>query len=264
MPFTLSHTAAVLPFAHLLRRWRLLSAAVIGSMVPDAGVFIPVLPRDETHSKVALFVFCVPVGLLCYWIFQRRIKPVTYELLPDRLYLSWRKDAPPASLRDLRQWGFAALGVLLGAFTHLVWDAFTHEGARGVNMLTAIDGALEGLGLAVAGHPFKWYRVLQHVSSVAGLAFVMWFVWRDLRNAPPPAERPARRLDAQQRHRWFALYVVVALGSAAVVFAFLQLRIRAALVYVIGNAAIASLWGLLISLLLVSALLRRRLARSSA
>ena len=51
MPFTISHAAAVLPFARPLARWRLLSAAVIGSMVPDFGWFLPWRPaRFETHS----------------------------------------------------------------------------------------------------------------------------------------------------------------------------------------------------------------------
>ncbi len=44
MPFTISHAAAVLPFARLLARWRLLSATIIGSMVPDFGLLLPWRP----------------------------------------------------------------------------------------------------------------------------------------------------------------------------------------------------------------------------
>ena len=51
MPFTISHAAVVLPFARLLVRWRLLSAFVIGAMVPDFGLFFPWrMHRFETHS----------------------------------------------------------------------------------------------------------------------------------------------------------------------------------------------------------------------
>ena len=64
MPFTISHAAVVLPFSRLLARWRLLSAVVIGAMVPDFGLFLPWhMPRFETHSAVGLFTFCVPVGM---------------------------------------------------------------------------------------------------------------------------------------------------------------------------------------------------------
>ena len=41
MPYTMSHAAVVLPFSRLLARWQLLSAAVIGAMVPDFGLFFP-------------------------------------------------------------------------------------------------------------------------------------------------------------------------------------------------------------------------------
>ena len=55
MPFTISHAAAVLPFSRLLARWRLLSAAVIGAMVPDFGLFFPWhMRRFETHSAIGV------------------------------------------------------------------------------------------------------------------------------------------------------------------------------------------------------------------
>jgi hypothetical protein len=57
MPFTISHAAAVLPFARRLAHWHILSATVIGSMVPDFSVFFSPerLPRIETHSTLALY-----------------------------------------------------------------------------------------------------------------------------------------------------------------------------------------------------------------
>jgi hypothetical protein len=262
MPFTISHTAAVLPFAHFLRRWRLLSAAVIGAMVPDAGVFLLHLTsRDMTHSKVGLFTFCLPVGLIWYWIFQLHIKPATYELMPDRLYLAWSKDAQSPSLLSLRQWAFAALGVLLGAFTHLVWDAFTHEGERGVRMLTVFDG----LGLSVAGHTLTWFRLLQHVSSVVGLVAVIGFVWRDVHRAQYQPVPLARRLNAQARHRWFGVYAVTAVAVSIGGFLILtQGRpLQASTMWMLSSAAIGSLWGLAASLILISGVIRWRLARQS-
>lgn len=264
MPFTISHTAAVLPFAHFLRRWRLLSAAIIGSMMPDMDVLLPgELQRYETHSLPALFTFCLPFGLLWYWLFQLHIKPATYELMPDQLHEYWRGDAQPARLTQLRQWLYAAIGVLLGAVTHLVWDSFTHENARGVRML----GVFDGLGFTVAGYSLSWYRILQHVSSVVGLVFVLWFIWRDVHRAKAPAVLPARCFTARERRRWFAGYACVALAPVIGSVALLLYRTypRFVATNVLTDAAVASLWGLVASLLGVSALVRvrvRRLARS--
>ena len=128
MPFTISHAAVMLPFTRLLARWRLLSAAVIGAMVPDFGLFFPWrMHRFETHSALALLTFCLPVGLTTYWAFQYLIKAPMLEVLPEGAYARWRPFSSPADFASIRQWALAGCGVLAGAVTHLVWDAFTHE-----------------------------------------------------------------------------------------------------------------------------------------
>src|ERR1700684_3749364 len=104
MPFTISHAALVLPLSLLLARWRLLSAVVIGAMVPDFGLFFPWhIHRFETHSFVALFTFCLPVGLASYWIFQYLIKTPMLEVLPEGAYARWHPYASPAAFVRVRQ-----------------------------------------------------------------------------------------------------------------------------------------------------------------
>ncbi len=110
MPFTISHTAVVLPFSRWLARWQLLSAATIGAMVPDFRVFFPGhAARVETHSLTALLTFCLPVGLITYWVFQLVIKSPILEVLPDGPYARWRPFAAEADIRSLRQWLLASM-----------------------------------------------------------------------------------------------------------------------------------------------------------
>src|SRR5271169_6871218 len=105
MPFTISHAAVVLPFSRLLARRRLLSAVVIGAMVPDFGLFFPWhMRRFETHSAEALVTFCLPVGLAAYWVFQYVVKTPLLELLPEGAYARWRPWSAPARMSDLLQW----------------------------------------------------------------------------------------------------------------------------------------------------------------
>jgi hypothetical protein len=259
MPFTVSHTAAVLPFARFLRRWKLLSAAVIGSMAPDFGLFLAEdLPRYETHSLLALFDFCLPTGLLVYWLFELHIKPATWQVMPDRLFERWREDAAPAPIGSVRQWLYASVGVLLGALTHLIWDGFTHENARGVQLFPMFDGAL----ITLAGHEFAWFRFLQHGSSVVGLLFVLWYLAREVR-APASASPPARSLDRGQRRAWFAAYVAVAAFATTILGFVLYRHSAPGFGLLLRSAAVSSLWGGSLSLIVVSVLLRIRL-RSSA
>src|ERR1700675_2391900 len=211
MPFTISHAAAVLPFTRLLARWRLLSAVVIGAMVPDFGLFFPWhMRRFETHSAVALLTFCLPVGMATYWIFQYLIKTPVIEVLPEGAYARWRPFSSPADFSSVRQWILAACGVLAGAVTHLVWDAFTHENARGIRMIPWLEEPVVEIG----SHHVAGVRLLQDASSLVGLAIVLVLVCYGLRRGREQPV-PGRPLRPPERWGWVLTYGVAALALSA-------------------------------------------------
>jgi hypothetical protein len=264
MPFTISHAAVVLPFSRLLARRRLLSAVVIGSMVPDFGLFFPWrVYRFETHSAMGLLSFCLPVGLFTYWVFQYLIKTPLMEALPDGPAARWRPFSSPAAISSGLQWLLAALGLLAGAVTHLVWDAFTHEGARGVLMIPWLEDPVVEIG----NHHMAGVRLLQNGSSLVGLVIVLGFVWYGLRrggaNPPLVASQPplARALRPVERRAWVLAYVLaaVALSFAWLLWAHAGEPVpRAGLVSATG-VAVAALRGVAVALLGVSLALDWRL-----
>jgi hypothetical protein len=261
MPFTLAHPAAVLPFARPLVRWRLLSAAVIGSMAPDFGWFSPWRPaRFETHSADALLTFCLPVGLATYWIFQRIIRTPIIELLPPGAYARWRESAAPADYASLKQWVFAALGVLAGAVTHLVWDAFTHEGARGLRLMPALeDRVFDFGGLHMSGP-----HLLQDANSLAGLIVVFAVLAYGLRPARAIQTPVSRRLQTHERRLWIAGFAVLA-AALSLAFYFLRrhtLPGTTGLVVPVNATAIAMLRGLAAAVIAASLCLNARLRSS--
>src|ERR1700675_1990831 len=211
MPFTISHAAAVLPFTRLLARWRLLSAVVIGAMVPDFGLFFPWhMRRFETHSAVALLTFCLPVGMATYWIFQYLIKTPVIEVLPEGAYARWRPFSSPADFSSVRQWILAACGVLAGAVTHLVWDAFTHENARGVRMIPWLEDPVVDIG----SHHLIGVRLMEDGVSWIGLTLVLGLVGYGLRRAREQAV-PARVLQPAERRVWVLTFVFTAVALSA-------------------------------------------------
>ena len=255
MPYTISHTAAVLPFSRWLKPRRLLSAAVIGSMVPDFGYLLPHRPlHAETHSLHGLVTLCLPVGIAVYWLFQLLIKPAGVEALPDGTYARARPVAASARIGAARDLLRAAVGVFAGAVTHLVWDGFTHEGARGVQMFPSLADTYGD----IAGHRLVMYAILQQLSSLAGLAVVFYVAWRAL-SVPAPTPRPVRRLASAEREAWGIAYPACALLASAVLLAFTGLGIG--LHAWLDSTAIAVLRGLAIAAVVVSAALRIRLAR---
>ena len=208
MPFTISHVAVALPFARKLSQWRMLSASVIGTMLPDFSYLLPWhLVRSETHSAAALLTFCLPVGLASYWIFQRIIRTPLLELLPDETYIRWQMRP---DLGRLRQWAFALCGLLGGAVTHLIWDGFTHEGARGVRMFPALDDPM----LDVGGHQLLGFKLMQQASSLLGFVVVLWFLWRTLRPAITLHRTGAmqRLLGERERRAWIGVYALTTIG----------------------------------------------------
>ncbi len=263
MPFTISHVAAVLPFARPLSRRRVLSAAIIGSMVPDFGLFLPWRPaRFETHGLLALLTFCLPVGLLTFWLFQRVIRAPMTELLPDQAYERSRASAGSAEISSVVDWLFAAGAILAGALSHLFWDAFTHEGATGVRMFPAIDDPV----VEIAGHHLVGARLLQDLSSVVGLAVTLAVAAYALRPRRPYRDAgieapPARPLSAAERRLWIAFAALAALASGLALYRWRSLSggVVHSLGGQLGFVAVAGLRGMGLSLVLCSVCLRLRL-----
>jgi hypothetical protein len=256
MPFTISHVAAVLPFRRFLARYHLLSAAIIGSMVPDFGWLTPWRPaRFETHSAPSLLTFSLPVGLATFWIFQRWMKGPLLELLPEAAHARSQRLVAPPDMRAPLQWVLAALGVLVGATTHLVWDAFTHEGARGLRLIPALDDPM----VAIGAHHLVGARLLQDLSSVVGLLVVLGICAYELR---PDRWRPsgmARRLGRRERALWIGCYVLLTVIVSVGLFFARHPDGARGLSAPLGGAAIATLRGMAITLLVTSLALGWRL-----
>ena len=256
MPFTISHTAVVLPFSRLLARWQLLSAAVIGAMVPDFRIFFPGLPRVESHSAVALLTFCLPVGLSTYWMFQLLIKTPVVEVLPDGPYARWRPFALEANVRSVRQWLLAAGGILAGALTHLIWDAFTHNDGRGVRMFPVLDDSIIDIG---SRHLAAIY-VMQDLGSLIGLAAVLAMVGYSLRRGHQAAVQN-RLMQSRERLVWTLIYVLAGVIFSATFYAWTRLG-QPPMHSIVARAsviAVASLRGLTAALVSVSLTLDFRL-----
>lgn len=201
MPLTFAHPAAVLP----LTRLRLpLSALVVGSVAPDLVYFVRLAPRGHFgHTLPGLFLFCIPAGLALLWVFDRLLKRPLAELAPASAQR--RLNDPLRRSPFDRPLAFVAVAVLLGATTHVLWDAFTHAGGWGVALVPALRRTVS-LGSLGA---FPAYKLAQHGSTVFGLsalttAAAMW--WRQ---ASQSDVHP--RLSARERVLRLGLLVSVAL-----------------------------------------------------
>ncbi|MEU1491078.1 DUF4184 family protein [Streptomyces sp. NPDC005776] len=208
MPFTLSHAAAVLLGIRRNGTGRgplLASALVAGSFAPDmtyyADTAIPGAMEfgQVTHAWWGVFTVDVLItaATVALWLLLR--EPLV-ALLPTswqgrvHAWVRGARRAPERGTRALRDGAWFVVSAVIGAGTHVVWDAFTHHDRWGVRLLPV-------LGRDTAGYPV--FQLVQYGSSAVALTVLVWFTASGLRRAgarPAPASVPA--LD--RRARWWA------------------------------------------------------------
>ncbi|GHD26477.1 hypothetical protein GCM10010313_65340 [Streptomyces violarus] len=208
MPFTLSHAAAVLPAVRAdgTGRGPLVPAVLVaGSFAPDMTYYAAsVLSEamefgDVTHAFPGVFTVDVLIAwaLVGLWLLMR--EPLV-ALLPrarqGRVAALVRCGAPRARVTSslVGRWYVSAV---LGALTHVVWDAFTHLDRWGMRLFPV-------LGREVAGSPLYWY--LQYGGSAVAAVVIAVFVVRALRLAP--VREPVGVPVLAARDRWAAGAVI--------------------------------------------------------
>jgi hypothetical protein len=194
VPFTLSHPAAVLPIWRVVRPRLRLAALVIGSMTPDYEYFLRFYTVGRfSHSPLGLLVVCLPVGWLTLWLFDRVGRRGVQTLLPA----AWTLPPAPFGPYPILATSFA---LLLGAVSHVLWDGFTHPESWGTRLWPGLFTTVH-----VGPLTMPLFRVLQHVSTVVGLAVLAAAALPWLLEQPRVATRELA---------WRALAILAVLGAA--------------------------------------------------
>jgi hypothetical protein len=163
MPLTISHPAAILPFAR--REGLPLSALVIGSMLPDFPYFFPfLLGGSISHSLVGSIIFDLPVGLVSLWLFQVVLKQPLLDLLPPSLHARIPKQEDRNATRPWKRFGALCLALLVGIWSHIAWDSFTHLDGWFVQR----SAFLRLHVVDIWGYQVFVYKLLQHGGTVFG------------------------------------------------------------------------------------------------
>jgi uncharacterized protein DUF4184 len=191
MPFTLSHPAAIIPFA---RQRLVLSALVVGSMSPDFLYFINLAPRGEFgHTLAGVFLFCLPLGMLTLWLFHALMKWPLLSLFPQALQERLMGPAQGFAFGAMGRQLLIVLSLLIGAGTHLLWDGFTHEYGWAVSRLSFLSRSV----IETGAQSIPVFKLLQHLSTVIGggallYCFLHW-MWRaPQEEVKESIQRPAR------------------------------------------------------------------------
>lgn len=221
MPFTFAHPAAILP----LRGVRYLRTVplILGAMIPDFPYYVPVRFSHfgpESHSFTGSYttdLLLAYVALVGLFVLRQ---PLT-ALLSARARWLCLGALAPFEHRPV-EWLFAPLAILLGVWTHLAWDSFTHPNGWIVHHVAALSAPV-----TIGPYSGQLCHVLQYVSSVFGLTVMAVWYWR--LPGPPPA---AAVVDAP---RSAAGPVLLLIAAAAILIGSVQ-----ATEYFLGNGIVRS------------------------
>ena len=146
-------------------------ALVVGSIAPDVGYFFGRLHLDQlSHRFLGSFVFSLPMGLIILAL-TYGLRPIAIRKLPEAHQPKWLKRPWPPLGTPL----VILASLLVGAWSHLFFDSFTHKNGWFVERIPALDvplGSFEGHTLRVCGA--LWYGFSFVGVALVFLAFRSW------------------------------------------------------------------------------------------
>ncbi|HEY0433570.1 MAG TPA: DUF4184 family protein, partial [Chitinophagaceae bacterium] len=128
MPFTFSHPAIIIPFCP--KKFRLSATGlVIGSLAPDFEYFLRMTNESRySHTIAGIFFFDLPVGLILTFLWHLVARDAFFDnvVLPLKArVIRFKKVNWTASFLD--HWMIVFVSIIIGAASHILWDAFTHD-----------------------------------------------------------------------------------------------------------------------------------------
>ena len=175
MPFTFSHPAIVLPLLKLSPRYICPSAIIIGSMTPDFEFFIRMrLIKEHGHSIVGAFYFDLPVALVSLLLFHLLVRDTLINHLPNFLREKYQRYVGIDWISyALRNWIVVITSTLIGIFSHIFWDAFTHAPGYFVQFIPFLRQTISVFNVDVPS-----YDLMQLLSSfIGGMVLMIYVLW---------------------------------------------------------------------------------------
>jgi hypothetical protein len=172
MPFPLAHPAAVLPLRRYCPRWLNFPALVIGSLSPDAGYLFGELRGGQlSHQFLGSIAFCLPVGIVLVPLFYLLRRPLV-RLLPA----AYQRALIPICERPAGPVWAIVVSLVIGAWTHVLWDSFTHNDGWFVQR----SELLQSVVIQAAGRTARVCHLLWYGCSFVGVVwlFLVFEKWK--------------------------------------------------------------------------------------
>ena len=206
MPFTFSHPAIVLPLAKINSAYISVSALVMGSMAPDFEYFLHMrLKQIHGHTLDGAFYFDLPVTLCALILFHSLVRDTLIDHLPEFLRKKYQRFYQLDWIAYARKrWYVILYSALIGIFSHLFWDAFTHAPGYFVKFIPFLQQELLIFNVSIPSYDF-----MQLLSTAfGGLIIVLVVLW------------PEKSPEARKSNRKALTYLITVFTISLVVMVF--------------------------------------------
>ena len=166
MPYTVSHAIISLPVCSFTRNKIPLFSVIVGSISPDFPYLLALSPTYAPgHSMLGVLIYCLVPSLIVLFFWYRWFEIPTINLfhLPRR-----QKKFETSS------YYLIIIGVLIGAYSHALWDATSHS--YGAFVVANDFMHRERFSLPL----YKWN---QYGSGILGLILLtFWYIYSVFKN----------------------------------------------------------------------------------
>lgn len=173
MPFTLSHPSIVVPLYFIRKKYFSLTGLIIGSMIPDIKFFTSVyIIRNFSHNWEKAYWLGLPISLLLCFVFHNVIREPLIHYSPSAIGNRFsRYERFNWNRYFLNNWLIIILSILIGIYSHLMLDGFTH---LSFNMLSSLTGF--STEIVPENEDLIYYRIIQSLYSLAGLVAEIYII----------------------------------------------------------------------------------------
>ncbi|MEK3915915.1 DUF4184 family protein [Paenibacillus sp. FSL H7-0331] len=245
LPFTFAHPLYSFPIKFIKPRYFSLSGLILGSMSPDYEYFIALEPYQTIgHTHKGLLLQGLPLCVVILFLLHLIRKPLILHL-PSMFHIDVKAYQLIRSFdfRDIKNWIVFLLSVVIGFYSHIFLDAFTHKSGYFVMNYPLLQNIYFSVPL---------YKLLQHILSLIGmLAQILLIVWLLIKT--PFSTKNFREIGPKRKIIYWFIVLIIAI---VVVIAKLYF---ASSTNILGMIIVSSISGLFLGLVVASLIFRKRL-----
>ncbi|GIP29332.1 hypothetical protein J23TS9_44620 [Paenibacillus sp. J23TS9] len=205
MPFTFAHPIYIIPAKFMKPGYISITGLILGSMAPDFEYFIALEPYQWIgHTHKGLLLQAIPICTVILLLLQLIMKPFALHL-PSMFNLDVRTSGliNAFDYRRLKSWVVFLVSVVIGFYSHVFIDAFTHKSGYFVLRFPALQSMYFGLPA---------FKLLQYSLSVCGILAELLIILF-LLNRATCSTTALKRISMNRKMRYWTGVIVTAMAT---------------------------------------------------